>query len=96
MSQHTVTVANNAIDLDDQPDRQVDIRITAEKVKEQAGPETVARLVVQRQDGEQAIFFVSVRLTHAGRPCVELIAKKPEGAEVKKSVQGYWKAPRKS
>jgi hypothetical protein len=84
MSQHTVTVANNAIDLDDQPDRQV------------AGPETVARLVVQRQDGEQAIFFVSVRLTHAGRPCVELIAKKPEGAEVKKSVQGYWKAPRKS
>jgi hypothetical protein len=94
MSQHTVIVADNAVALDDHQDRQVIIRITSAKLEEHACPETVVRLIVERQDGQQAIFFVTVRLCNRGRPQAALIAKKPDGSEVSKTAQGYWKSPR--
>lgn len=92
--QHTVIVADNAVVLDEQQDRQVDIHLAATKLEDQVGGETVARLIVTREDGQQAFFFVVVRVSKCGRPSAEVIAKKPDGAEVRRSVQGYWKAPR--
>jgi hypothetical protein len=94
MSQHTVIVADNAVALDDHQDRQVDIRITSAKLEELASPETIVRLIVERQDGQQAIFFVTVRLCNRGMPHAALIAKKADGSEVSKAVHGYWKAAR--
>jgi hypothetical protein len=91
--QHTVTVAGNALVLDAEQDRQVDIRLVSARLEEQAGSETIARLLVERADGQRALFFVLVRLNQQGRVIAELIAKKPDGSEVCRSVQGYWKAP---
>ncbi len=91
--QHTVTVADNNIVLDTQDDRQVDIRLAPARLENSSCGETVARLVVEREDGQQAIFFVVLRLNKRGVPSTEIIAKKPNGTEVRKSVQGYWKPP---